>query len=413
MNFNESDVNNIINILENNEECIEEDYNDKEDLICINSDLRSKIFNSLTGSEKENKELVRFSVREAFELDNRDIVVIQEQQIIIKLLDDNSIHEVNEEDIGTIANRYNGINEDDLESFYNEIFLKEEDDEFFYTVAESYVKNHLLSKKLDNKTYEQNVFSTIQSIITKKLMNRFENHDNFFKGFSGYIFRIHFKEVFDYISELLLIELSKSNGYVMDFLKYYSLKVVIVNGVKYDVPEIIEDSGFRWNVASLVPVIKVYIKSAQACDSLEMRQEYLNNKLEDHYISNTSPVAYNHAINSEIKKLSQDILEDRSKLDRYIGTLKDKPNDIELKQEIQEIREDLQFMRDEKEMLLNKVLPRDTINRYTELKKEADTIFRQIKREEQIIERNEKQFISIKDALTKALTSKKTPAKTL
>ena len=407
MNFNESDIDTIIDIIEENEDQIEENYNQKEDLLSINSDLRSKIFNSIEGYDKANKELVRYAVKEAFELEDRDIIVIRKDQIIIKLLDDNSIPEVADEDIGTIANRYNGINEEDLKSFYDDIFLQEENEDFFDNIAEVFLKTYLLGKKPDNKTYEQNVFGIIQAIVTNKLISCFDHHEGFFKGFSGYILRIHFKEVFDYISELILVELSKSNGYIMDFLKYYSLRVVILNGVKYDVPEIIDDKGFRWNVASLMPVIKVYIKSAQAYDNLDIKLDYLEDKIFDFYVSDVSPIAYNKAINSEIKNLTQDISESISRMDRYIYTLKDTPNDAQLKNDIIEIREDIHNMRVKKDMLSTKILPRETITRYTDIKKESDTLNRQLMREEKTIERNEQQFVSIKNALTKALTAKK------
>lgn len=408
MNFNQEKIDFIINILEENENLIEENYNQKENLISIGNTLKTKIFSSIDGDEKTNKELVRYAVKEAFELEDRDIIVIQKDKIIIKLMDDEeTINTAQDEDAGTIASRYNGINEKDLKSFYDDIFSPDEKECFFDSVAETFVRTQLIGRKLDNKNYEHNVFGLIQTIVTNRLTSLFDSHEEFFKGFSGYIFRIHFKEVFDYISELVLIELSKSNPHIMEFLKYYSLRVVILNGKKYQVPEIIDDNGFKWNVASLMPVIKVYIRASQTYDELEVEIEELNSKISKLYISKVSPVAYNQALNTEVKRLTQSISEDMSKLDRHLGVLKDKSDDAKVKNEIREIRTNLQNCRQEKERLTLKLLPKKQVTQYTELKRDSDTIVRQIKREELTLQRNEKQFLSIKDALTKALTSKK------
>lgn len=407
MNFNRSEIDAIIVILEDNEDFIIENYNKKEDLIAIDTPLKNKIFNSLHGNEKSNKELVRYTIIEAFELDIKDIVVIQEDKIIIKFMDDNSTVEIQEEETGTIASRYNGINENDLKSFYDDIFLTEEHEYFFDNVAEIFVRTHLLAKNINNKNYEENVFGIIQTIISNKLNSSFDSNKGFIKGFSGYIFRIHFKEVFDYISELMLIELSKSNSYIMEFLKYYSLRIVILNGKKYKVPEIIETNGFKWNVASLMPVIKIYIKAAQIYDELDSKIQYINKKIKTHYIFNATPVAFNINLNTKIKQLTQNISEDAVKLDRHIAILKDKTNDSKLKGQIKDIRKNLQHMRDKKTSLTDKLLPKETVTKYMELKRELDALVRQLKREELTIERNEKQFVSIKEALTKALSSKK------
>ncbi len=401
----------IMDIIEANEDAIEEDYNNKEDLVSLNKSLRDKI---LTFIESKNitidkKELVKFAIREYFELEDRDIVVIRKDQIIIKLLDDTSIHEISKEEQGTIAQRYNGINEDDLKSFYNDIFLQEGHEDFFYEVAEKFVKEYLIGKKLDNKTYEQIVFPTIQSIIMTKLLNTFDHNEEFFKGFSGYIFRIHFKEVFDYIADFILNKLAENNEYIINFLKYYSLSIVIVNGKRYRVPSIEAEDGWKWNVASMLPVIKVFIKADIAVYTLENEINELKQKTLEYHVGKLSPVAYNSSINKEIDKIKQDILYEAKRLDAHILTLKDNPSNKKLKQEINEIRQDLQTMRTQVKVLEEKIITKDKITKYTDLKRDLDTKVRYKEREELVLNNNEKSFNSIANALVKALTSKKVP----
>jgi hypothetical protein len=399
----------LIDILQDNEDAIEEDYNNREDLVALNKHLKDKLFHLIDSRDTstDKKELVKLAIREYFELDQRDIVVVREQQIIIKLLDEQSIHEISEEEQGTIASRYNGINEDDLESFYNDIFLQEADEDFFYFVADSFVNDYQIAKKLDNQTYEQTVFPAIQSIISDYLVEQFDHNEEFFKGFSGYIFRIHFREVFEYIADILLTKLSESNEYVINFLKYYSLNVVIVNGKRYKVPVIESENGWKWNVASIMPVIKIYTRADMAIEKLEKEIEDFEKKTKEYYVSGMSPVAYNNKINKDIDRIRQEIVYSAKKLDGYVATLKDDPDNKRLKQDIHNIRAELTKLRQELNSLNNKLITKDKILKYTDIKRELDARVRQKEREEIVLEKNEESFISISDALVRALTSKK------
>lgn len=403
-------INNIMDILEANEDCIEENFNNKEDLVAINKKLRDKIFLFLKNKDEgiNKKELVRHILREYFELQERDIIVIRDNDIIIKLLDEQSLHEVTEEEKNTIANRYNGINEDDLVSFYNDIFLQEDSEDFFFFIAQEYVNKHLIFKRLDNQNYEKNVFSSIQNIITDQLVEDFDHNEEFFRGFSGYIFRIHFKEVFEFIAELILIKLSESNDYIIEFLKYYSMSVVIVNGKRYKVPEIQASNGWKWNVSSMAPVIKVYVRAEEILDKLNKNINLLEKKATQLYVHDLSPVAYNNTLNKELEKIRQEMVYNNSRLDKHIATLKDDQSNQSLKLDIQNIRQELQDFRADLTRLESKLVKKDTILKYTDLKRDIDTKVRQQEREEKVIETNQDSFYSIVDALVKALTSKKT-----
>ncbi|HUH41606.1 MAG TPA: hypothetical protein VLZ29_00635, partial [Sulfurimonas sp.] len=254
----------IINIIEENSDLIEYDSNEKKDLICMGKDLTLKLthFTShITNEEINKKELLKHAIREALELEKSDIVIIKKDQIFIKLFDMSNYREVSESEKNTIAERYNGISEEHLISFYKNFFIKDENKYFFYEVAEQFVDVYLLEKKIDNITYEKYVFSFIQAIIIEHLENLFDNNPEFFKGFSGYVFRVHFKEVFGYIANMILSEVSVSNKYMIDFLKYYSLNVLVIDGQKYKVPEIEAENGMKWTVSSMMSIVKIYMKT--------------------------------------------------------------------------------------------------------------------------------------------------------
>ena len=403
----------LIDMIDKNEEQVEYDYNGKSDLICLKEKLTSELthfVNHISNEEINKKELLKYAVREAFELKESDIIIIKNSQIFIKLFDNGSVKEIPESQKETIANRYNGLDEENLKSFYKNFFHKEENRDFFYLVAEEFVEIYLLEKRIDNITYEKYVFTFIQSIIINHLENSFDHNQEFFKGFSGYVFRIHFKEVFGYIAELILEEISNSNKHMAEFIKYYSLNIVVVNGQKYKVPELEADNGLKWSVSSMMSIIKIYIKTLKSMEALQDRQDELQESIKQYYVNGLSPIEYNNHINDEIEKISQEFFYDTRKLNIYMDsfdTTKDEKEKEGLKKDIQEIKAKMQQKREEKEKLANKLIDKGRLLRYNDTLKEIDSLQRQEKREERLLEQNRDSYLSIKNSLIKALTSKK------
>ena len=403
----------IIDIIDENENFIQYDYNGKDDLICLQKELTlylSHFVNNITNEEINKKELLKYAIREAFELHKSDIIIIKNSQIFIKLFDNDNIREVQEEEKGTIANRFNGLDEEELKSFYNNFFLKDENKNFFYIVAEQFVDIYMLDKKINNITYEKYAFSFIQSIITEELTNSFDHNDNFFKGFSGYIFRINFKEVFGHIATLLLSEISASNRYVMDFLKYYSLNIVVLNGQKYKVPEIEAPNGLKWNVVSMLSIVKIYIKTEISLEDIKDKIALLQESIVDFYINGISPVEYNSNISQEIEKISQSLVYATKRLNIYTDTLNGTKNDSEkdvLRDDIQKIKREIQLLKERKSKLASNMVNKTKLIKYNNIKREIDSLIRQEKSEEKILIQNRASYLSIKNSLVKALTSKK------
>jgi hypothetical protein len=268
----------------------------------------------------------------------------------------------------------------------------------------------MLDKKINNITYEKYAFSFIQSIITEELTNSFDHTDNFFKGFSGYIFRIHFKEVFGHIATLLLSEISASNRYVMDFLKYYSLNIVVLNGQKFRVPEIEAPNGLKWNVVSMLSIVKIYIKTEISLEDIKDKTAVLQESIVNFYINGISPVEYNSDISQEIEKISQSLLYATKRLNIYTDTLNGTKNDSEkdvLKDDIQKIKREVQLLKEKKNILTSNMVNKTQLIKYNNIKREIDSLIRQEKREEKILIQNRASYLSIKNSLVKALTSKK------
>lgn len=412
-------IDSIIDMLEDNDELIEYDYQGKEDLILIPEKLSQSInslVNNITDEIVNKKELINFSIREAFELEDSDIIAIRNNQILIKLFDEDTIREVAEDEKNTIANRYNGINEKDLKSFHDDIFNKTENKDFFYYVAEDFVNMFFIDKQINNVTYEKHVFSFIQSITTELLVDTFDHNYEFFKGFSGYIFRAHFKEVFDYIADLVLLEISTSNRYMMDFLQYYSLDIVVQNGIKYKVPEIEAKNGLKWNVASMISIVKIYTKMDMSLKEIKIQKAELNKEISKLNVSGISPIEYNSTINKAVNKLTVDINHGMKRLNIHVDMIdstKDESSKKVLKDDFILMKEEIQKLKDEKDRLTSKMINKNELTQYTSLKTKMDALVRQERREEVILSQNKESYMSIKNSLVKALTAKKIPLEEL
>jgi hypothetical protein len=403
----------VLDILESNEKLIEYDYKGKENQVSIPKELKDKIYdfiNNITNEEVSRKELARYAVTKFFELREHDIVIVKEDHIFIKTLGDSYKRNVKEEEKNTAANRYNGIDEDELKSLYEEFFAQQENKNFFYYVAKLFTQIYFLEQKMDNFTYEAKRFSLIQSIVSEQLNNSYNNDDDFCTGFAGYIFRIHFQEVFEHIANFILAEIAISNDYMLNFVKYYSSDVIVLDGKRYKVPMLETESGLRWNVASILSIVKIYVKTKTSIDSMKKNINELNKRLQELHVEGYPPAEYKSILLNKKEKLEEDIIQDKKKIEKCYDLLdltKDKDEKVKLQEEVRSIRDGIEKKREERKTISSKMVKASIINEYSKIQNDIDGITRQIRRSQRVLEQNEEAYTSIKHALAKALASKR------
>lgn len=404
MNTNK-DFTTVIDIITLDEHLVAYNYNAKEDQIFIPKDLKEKILTLV-----DDKDLIKSAIRKVLELKESDIVIIKNEGIFIKIFDDSKRRLVAKEEANTIANRYNGLSEEELKSFYNDFFSKEENEKFFYEAAQQYVKTYFLEQQISNEMYEKNVFSNIQTIITNKLIATLDTNSEFFNGFSGYLFRIKFKEVFEFIADFILMEISRSNPYMNDFLKYYALNIIAIGNDKYKVPTLEAENGLKWNVISILSIVKVYARTDASIQMFKEDAREINQELQTMRIEGLSPMDFQTALFKEKESLENTIVKSMMQIDKYSDTMdltKEEKQKSLLREEIKGMKEKVQELRDQKTLITSKMVKKNILLKYVELEKELTRTFRKQKAEENILEKNKAAYLSIKGALVKALTSKK------
>ena len=400
---------NFLEIIQDNDALIE--YKDFQ--IILDKKLRDKLdtfAQTIMEDEAERKELVRFGVRKALNLKDNDIIIIKKEQIFIKIFNEKKIKKVAQNEKNTIANRFNGIDEDEFDDFYDEYFSKDESRLFFQSVVQEFVERYFLEEKIDNYIYEKNVFGYIQTIIMNQLIVEFDYSEEFFKGFSGYVFRIHFGEVFEYIADFILNEIALSNEYMIEFLKYYSLNVVIVNGEKYRVPPLETNDGLKLNVISMLSIAKIYTRTRTSIKILSEDIYKLDEQIFDLFIDDMSPVDYSNLYIKERQKLQKRFSKENENLNKHLDLLKVTKNEnvkFKLEQEIVQIKREMKLTKRELEALAKKEIQRSEVDKYLKLEREMDSMLRELKAEERILAQNEKSFLLIKESIAKALILKK------
>jgi len=400
----------ISNIVNKNKDLVDHNYKGKDNQILIAKELTDQIIKfakEIKSGEDNLKESVKNIIRKVFDLCESDVVLFKNGSVFIKLFENEVIEEKQK---GTIAERFNGISEDELKSFHDEFFADEEHQNFFSSIAKEFVDRYLYKNRISNSDYEKNVFGYILNITLEHLISKYDNSDGFFTGFAGYIFRIHFNEVFGYIADIMLEKISAGSDFMVKFLEYYSAGVIVSDGHKYQVPTIKTENGLRWSVVSMLSIAKLYSKTKNTIQELEEKFEENKELIDELYIGELSPVEYHANYLEEKKEIENDISSIKKEIDKLSNTILTNKDESEvkiLKQEIINNKKEILELEQEKEDLTKTEIDRATLKEYIDLQKELDYIKRQLHRAYRIINQNEESYLSLRDALVKALTSKK------
>jgi len=133
--INEQILDTFVELIENHEAHVLYDYKGKENQILLQAALVTRITTfldkNLTTSKYPLKDLIKAYIRAAFELHDNAVVINRNSNIFIKIIDESVQKKVDEKDKNTVKNRYNGVNEEELKSFYEEFFAQDENKNFF------------------------------------------------------------------------------------------------------------------------------------------------------------------------------------------------------------------------------------------------------------------------------------------
>lgn len=273
----------LIKIIRDNRRYIEYPYQDREDQIALSGRIRRYINAEIieTDESVNKKELVRYAIKEALELNQRDVVIHLKRKYIVKIFQKNKFLTRNASEPKKVDNnerRYLGYSSEDLHNHYEEFFKDVVLEDFLSSVMTQLFATSLNFEEINNKFYEKNVLSLIRDTIAVELMVYISKNDEYLKGFSGYIFRKNFMLLHEFMAIELFEKISKKDKNSEIFLNYYTGKIFIEEGKRYEMPKLTTPSGERWNITSITAISTMWLRSREQLDKQKAK---LNNLLEE------------------------------------------------------------------------------------------------------------------------------------
>jgi hypothetical protein len=131
---------------------------------------------------------------------------------------------------------------------------------------------------------------------------------------------------------------------MIDFLKYYSLNIVIVNGEKYMVPPLETEEGLKWNVISMLSIAKVYTRTRTSVNKLQKEIYVVDEQILKLFVNEVSPVEYNKLFMKEKQKLSDQLRKEGRVLEDMLDSVhKAKNENIKdgIKRDIERAKQDV------------------------------------------------------------------------
>lgn len=279
----------IIKIIHHNRKYIKYPYQDQNDQIAILGKIRRDINQEISDTTESvnSKELIKYAIRVALELNDEDIITQLKRMYIIKIFNKNSVLEVEEELAPPtkregIANRFNGYTSEQIQGTYKEIFGRDNlmIDKFLKDVMTNLFSTDLNFKIIDNKFYENNSLKIIHAAIAKELTNYIELEQDYILGITGYLMRLNFYKIHELMAMEIIKCIHDKNMNAKDFLLYYNGKTVVIKNEKHIIPSLETEDGRQWNNSSLIGICNLWMNTKKKKEVYEKKLLETDIKLE-------------------------------------------------------------------------------------------------------------------------------------
>ena len=278
---------NIIKIIKENKKHIQYPYQGQNDQIAIWGKIRREINREVFHTQEsiKIKELIRYAIKIALNLDDKDIITQLKRKYIVKIFEKNTILTADAE--APIKregkqNRFNGYTAEQIEETYKEIFTNGDADinEFLVSVMQSAFRDSLDFNSITNKYYELNALKIIHTAIAKEIHNYISLEEDYILGITGYLMRVHFQKIHELMARKLIKSVYEKNENAKHFLLYYNGSTRLVNGKKHQVPSLTTEDGRQWNNASLIGICNLWMNTKRKKEQYENKLHYTNIKIE-------------------------------------------------------------------------------------------------------------------------------------
>lgn len=247
-------------------------------LISIPEEIREPIlqnFLAFDNNPDAARQTTRRQIDTIFNLDPRDIIFFLRGRITIR-------HYTPPKKFAEGADkRFNGESIEDMEALYA-LYFPQGAWEQIEPILGEVIEEKLNFSIIDNLTFQRTFIPVFRSMIEILLLEIVKKEDrNKIEGFTGYVLRENFHDIFLYTAKNLLqfIELRDKNAEA--FIKYFTDEIIIdATGNKIQKYAIIDTKQQKWNFSSIISIMMQYkqvkLKITSQKEAILIVEEELN-----------------------------------------------------------------------------------------------------------------------------------------
>ncbi|HEX5329509.1 hypothetical protein [Sulfuricurvum sp.] len=225
-------------------------------LVSIPEQIRDSIienFLQLDNNMEHVRQSVRRQVEEIFDLDAKDITFFLRGRISIRF------YTPPQKFADGVDKRFGGESVEDMEAMYNAYFPKGAW-EYVEPILGEVIEEKLNFGVIDNLTFTRTFIPVFRSMIEILLLEIIRKEDRVkIEGFTGYVLRQLFHDIFVYTAKNLLqfVEIRDKNAEA--FIKYFTDEIVVdASGNRIQKYAIVDSKQQRWNYSSILSIIMQY-----------------------------------------------------------------------------------------------------------------------------------------------------------
>lgn len=225
-------------------------------IISIPGEIRNPILNNFLLFDTNVdyvRQVIRQQINQIFNLDTKDIIFFLRGRLTIR------IYTPPKRFAEGVDKRFAGESVEDMEAMYQTYFPNgawEHIESFLDEVLEEKLNFGVI----DNFTFTRTFIAVFRSMIEILLLEIMKKSDHpRIEGFTGYVLRQNFHDIFIYTAKNLLLFVEKRDKNAESFIKFFADEIVIDNnGNKIQKYAIIDTKQQRWNYSSIVSIIMQY-----------------------------------------------------------------------------------------------------------------------------------------------------------
>ena len=271
---------NILKIINNNKKYIQNPYENQKNQIAILGKIRREINREVVDTEESVNinELIKYAIRTALKLSNRDVIVQLKRKYIIKLAKKEDSSKIQVKD-----NEFNGYTNEQIEETYKEIFENNESNvEYFINkVMKKVLQRKLNFRVIDNSYYEEKALNIIYTAMSKELHNYISLDNDYILGVAAFILKKNFYKIHEIMAIELIECIYEKDKNANKFLLYFDGKLILKDNKKYQVPALKTEDNVKWNNNNLISICVLWMNVKKKKKKIEEELADVNAKIEE------------------------------------------------------------------------------------------------------------------------------------